>query len=88
MERRLQLVLDQGRYAQVAAEARASGRSVAAVIREAIDYRFSDAAAARRAAARELLAWAMSEADDPAGPQQTWAEMKQAMDDDLAARYP
>ena len=36
MERRLQLLLDQERFAKVEAEARASGRSVAAIIREAI----------------------------------------------------
>ena len=41
-ERRLQILLDEARYRRVAAEADASGRSVAAVIREAIDQRFPD----------------------------------------------
>lgn len=56
MERRLQLLLDADRYARVAAEAKRSGRSVAAVIRSAIDYRFPDAGdTGRMQAAVELL---------------------------------
>lgn len=57
MERRLQLLLDRHRFRLVESEAERSGRSVAAVIREAIDLRFADDdAAARRAdAAGELL---------------------------------
>lgn len=52
LERRLQLLLDQERYARVAGEAERSGRSVAAVIREAIDVRFADEGAdARRSEA-------------------------------------
>ncbi|MFP5345575.1 MAG: CopG family transcriptional regulator [Actinomycetes bacterium] len=56
MEHRLQLRLDDERYAAVEAEARRSGRSVAAVIREAIDYRYLPDAARRRQAGRRLLA--------------------------------
>ncbi len=56
MERRLQLLLDEARYELVAAEAERSGRSVAAVIREAIDLRFDDAAVeVEMAAAARLL---------------------------------
>ncbi|MDO5504326.1 MAG: hypothetical protein Q4G67_14260 [Actinomycetia bacterium] len=51
MGRRLQLLLDQARYEDVAAEAERSGRSVAAVIREAIDLRFEATRDERRAAA-------------------------------------
>lgn len=51
MERRLQLLLDQARYEYVAAEAERSGRSVAAVIREAIDLRYESTRDQRRAAA-------------------------------------
>ena len=57
LERRLQLLLDTPRYDRVAAEAERSGRSVAAVIREAIDLRFpDDGDEARMAAAASLLA--------------------------------
>ena len=55
MERRLQLLLDQERYDRVAAEAEQSGRSVAAVIREAIDVRFESSHRERRAAAATHL---------------------------------
>ncbi|MBS43345.1 MAG: hypothetical protein CMH83_09335 [Nocardioides sp.] len=56
MERRLQLLLDQARYDRVEAEARASGRSVAAVIREAIDSRFPVGHDQRAAAMERFLA--------------------------------
>lgn len=85
MERRLQLLLDQARYARVEAEARASGRSVAAVIREAIDYRFDvDAEAARRVeAARRFLELAQGTHGEPPVD---WAATKRAMDDELAGK--
>lgn len=86
MERRLQLLLDQERYAKVEAEARASGRSVAAVIREAIDLRFDShgEAARRTASARQLLELArLTDNERPTGD---WAETKRAMDDELDAR--
>lgn len=57
MERRLQLLLDEARYDRVAREAERSGRSVAAVIREAIDYRFDTGTTeVQMAAATDLLA--------------------------------
>lgn len=85
LERRLQLLLDQERYAKVEAEARAGGRSVAAVIREAVDYRFDvDAQAARRSeAARRFLE--LARGTDHAPPLADWAAIKQAMGDELAA---
>jgi predicted DNA-binding protein len=56
LERRLQILLDAERYDRVAGEATRSGRSVAAVIREAIDLRFpDDAEPTRMAAAAALL---------------------------------
>ena len=53
--RRLQLVLDEGRYRRVAEEAQRRGVSMAVVIREAIDE-MPDAAGERRAAIDALLA--------------------------------
>lgn len=74
MDRRLQLLLDADRYSRVAHAATMSGRSVAAVIREAIDVRFPpEEEADRAAAAAELLA--MSEA--PGGlPGEDAAQLK------------
>lgn len=78
MERRLQLLLDQERYDRVAQEADRSGRSVASVIREAIDMRFPRADLEDRAyAAGELLALATQDAGE--GP----SELKRAYDDEL-----
>lgn len=58
LERRLQLLLDRERYEKVSGEAERSGRSVAAVIRDAIDARYADldSQARRAAAGRRLLA--------------------------------
>ncbi|MGM0386830.1 MAG: antitoxin [Actinomycetota bacterium] len=84
LERRLQILLDRERYALVESEASRTGRSVAAVIREAIDLRFStDIALRAKAAAAFLDATA-----DPGGPGEDWAEAKAAMEDDLARRLP
>lgn len=67
MERRLQLLLDAERYARLAGEAERSGRSVAAVIREAIDFRFpGEDDASRMQAAVDLLSDSRG-ADDARG---------------------
>ena len=84
MERRLQLLLDQARYNLVEAEASRTGRSVAAVIREAIDYRFQDNAEARRGAGGRLL----SRTATPDGVEPDWAESKAALMDDLGRGLP
>lgn len=55
LERRLQILLDQERYDRVSAEARRSGRSVAAVIREALDVHLPPDDSGRRAAAAVRL---------------------------------
>lgn len=66
MERRLQLLLDAERYALVAGEAARSGRSVASVIREAIDVRFEQESeqARRSEAMRAFLAMGSDEGVD------------------------
>jgi hypothetical protein len=53
--RRLQILLDEGRYERVADEARRRGVSVAAHIREAIDRGLPASATRRRAAADRIL---------------------------------
>lgn len=76
MERRLQILLDQARYARVAAEAARSGRSVAAVIRDAIDFRFPAGDDDRVVALSSLLR--MTEA--PRGASEEWSEIKAAIE--------
>jgi len=79
MERRLQLLLDQERYDRVAREAQRSGRSVAAVIREAIDLRFETDFEVRAEAIRSLL----EETRVPVGVEPDWAETKAQMEREL-----
>ena len=81
LERRLQILLDQERYARLEKEAARTGRSVASVVREAIDYRFSSGQAARAAAGQRLLAGSAS----VAGHEPDWAETKHAMEHDAEA---
>jgi hypothetical protein len=56
LTRRLQILLDERRYRQLQAEARARKSSVGALIREAIDRTFPVASEKKRAAARAILA--------------------------------
>lgn len=84
MERRLQILLDAARYDRVAEEAARTGRSVAAVIREAIDLRFPDDEGDTRAAAAQAL---LALTEDPGeqrgeGP----AELKDAYAEQLSAK--
>lgn len=65
MRHRLQVLLDEERYARVAAEARRRGVSVARVIREAIDEALPADADRRRAAARQILAAPQISVPDP-----------------------
>ncbi|MFD4422481.1 ribbon-helix-helix protein, CopG family [Agromyces sp. NPDC058484] len=60
LERRVQVLFDAERYAELEAEAAASRQSVGALIREAVDDRL----ARRRRTAREALAelWASADA--------------------------
>ncbi len=84
LEKRLQILLDQERFAKVEEEAARSGRSVAAVIREAIDLRFAPDASVRASAAAAFLALT----EEPVGPGEDWADVKAAMTADLARRVP
>lgn len=82
MERRLQLLLDSARYERVAAEAEQSGRSVAAVIREAIDFRFPGPPDSVRVEAAAALLRASVQPDPRPG--EGPSELKQAYADLLA----
>jgi len=82
MERRLQLLLDRDRYRRVADEAERSGRSVAAVIREAIDLRFPSGQDARAVALTQLLERTKESSHSAIAPQ-GWAEIKAEMGDQL-----
>lgn len=55
LDRRVHILLDGVRYERLEDEARRSGRSVAALIREAIDFSFEVDDRRRQAAAQRLL---------------------------------
>lgn len=76
LERRIQLLLDQERYDRVAAEAKRTGRSVNAVIREAIDTHYPSETEARNAALREFLA--MTAEPEPGAPE-SWEDIKASL---------
>jgi hypothetical protein len=80
-ERRLQILLDEGRYRRVAAEARARRTSVAAVIREAIDHALPVDLEAKRRAADELLA--VEAIPVPADPEDLKREIADTLYGDL-----
>lgn len=78
LERRLQLLLDQERYERVAAEAKESGRSVNAVIREAIDAHYPPGAEARSVAWQRFFDLTDSH---QSGPAETLEEIKASLDE-------
>jgi len=79
MERRLQILLDQHRFSLVEREAKQSGRSIAAVIRMAIDEHFDDEDARRRDAARRFLAFEHESQE----PEDDWETIKAALEADM-----
>lgn len=85
MERRLQLLLDQELYDRVAKEAERSGRSVAAVIRSAIDIAYPGDVQIRMQSADRFLE--LSQEPDSSGVE-TWEEVKAGIEDEVEARLP
>lgn len=85
LERRLQILLDENRYSKIADEAERTGRSIAAIIREAIDARLAADEHRRRVAARRLLQMASAPNSESA---EDWEDMKAAWEDELAGRLP
>lgn len=83
MERRLQLLLDQDRYDRLARGAKDSGRSVSALIREAIDLRFPPGDEDRSAALERFLALASD-----SEPGMSWEEIKHGLEAELIEGYP
>lgn len=84
LDRRVQILLDRAQYEQVEREAKQTGQSVAAVIRDAITVRLSTGHDARAAAIDRLLA----SADSDDEPGEDWADSKRAMEDALIAKLP
>jgi hypothetical protein len=76
MTRRLQILIDEERYALLEREAQRTGRPVAELIRDAVDARYGADPVARRAAYDVVLAAEPMPVDD-------WPAMKQELLDTL-----
>lgn len=66
LTRRVQILLDEGRYRRLAAEARRRKVSVAVVVREALDLSHPASSPGREAAARAILAAEPMDVPEPA----------------------
>ena len=86
LERRLQILLDDARYQRLTREAESSGRSVGAVVRQAIDTCFPADGDRRHAAGTRLLQVSV-EADDSAA-EPDWVDIKRDLAGDVASRFP
>lgn len=80
----MQILLDEERYARLDREARESGRSVASIVREAIDMRFASGHARRGEAGRRLMA----EFRDGAGDEPDWSQAKADLEHELDRTAP
>jgi transposase len=82
LSRRTQLLLDDERHRRLEEEARRTGRSIASLVREAIDLRYEVAqqSADRRRAAATLL-----DAPRPSGPEPDWADVERELLDSAVA---
>jgi hypothetical protein len=82
LSHRTQLLLDDERHSRLEEEARRTGRSIASLVREAIDarYELEQRSTGRRRAAAVLLA-----APRPADPEPDWAEVERELLDSAAA---
>ncbi|MDR1294728.1 MAG: hypothetical protein LBK59_07200 [Bifidobacteriaceae bacterium] len=78
LERRLQLLIDHERYQRLELQARAQGRTVAAVVRDAISQHLDNDRIERAAAASRFLATPV-----PDGPEPEWTGIKRDLDTDL-----
>lgn len=85
LSRRTQLLLDEERHQRLAEEAQRTGRSIGALVREAIDVRFDleERAERRRTAAGELL-----RAPRPSDPEPDWSEVERELLDSSPAGAP
>lgn len=80
----MQILLDAERYSRLEQEARESGRSVAAIVREAIDLRFATGQTRRAEAGHRLI----SEFADDGAKEPDWSATKTNLERDLVAKLP
>ena len=85
MDRRFQVLLDEARYARIAGEAERTGRSVGALIRDAIDVCYPAGDETRIRVAGELLALSTTPESAPGeGPDELKSAWSEHLDRKLA----
>lgn len=82
LSHRTQLLLDDERHRRLEEEARRTGRSVASLVREAIDVRYQ---LAGQTAGRRRAAAALLDAPRPAGREPDWSEVERELLDSRVA---
>lgn len=80
----MQILLDAERYDLLDQEARETGRSVAAIVREAIDLRFATGHTKRAEAGRRLIA----DFTDDGANEPDWHDSKIALAEELDSKLP
>lgn len=82
LSHRTQLLLDDDRHRRLEEEARRTGRSIASLVREAIDARYE---LARQSAGRQQAAATLLDAPRPSDPEPDWTEVEREMLDSVVA---
>ena len=82
LSRRTQLLLDEERHRRLQEEGRRTGRSIASLVREAIDARYE---LAQQSAGRRRAAAALLDAPRPADPEPDWTDVERELLDSSAA---
>ena len=82
LSHRTQVLLDDARHRRLEEEARRTGRSVASLVREAIDARYE---LSRQSAGRRQAATLLLNAPRPVDPEPDWAEVERELLDSAVA---
>jgi len=82
LSHRTQLLLDDERHRRLEEEARRTGRSIASLVREAIDARYQ---LAEQTAGRQRAAGVLLDAPRPADREPDWAEVERELLDSRVA---
>lgn len=82
LSHRTQLLLDDERHRRLEEEARRTGRSIASLVRDAIDARYE---LTQQSAGRSKAAAMLLEAPRPSDPEPDWAEVERGLLDSVVA---
>jgi len=80
LTRRLQVLIDDGRYERLASESERTGASIGTLVREAIDERYGSRWPSPEEAGRRLLEAEPMAVED-------WQDMKRELEDEMVDRH-